>query len=59
VAALLGPGTPLTRFVSSLLGGLIALWLWPIYVIPQILLYFHLRSCEDEVLLPDRTQLRS
>lgn len=59
VAALLGSGTPLTRFVSSLVGGLAALWFWPVYVIPQILLYFHLRSCEDEGLLADRMQLRS
>ena len=59
VAALLGSGTPLTRLVSSLVSGMAALWFWPVYVIPQILLYFHLRSCEDEGLLPERMRMKS
>jgi hypothetical protein len=59
VAVFLGSGTPLTQFVSSLAAGLAALWFWPIYVIPQILLYFHLRSCEDEGLLPEEMQISS
>jgi len=59
VAVLLGSGTPLTRFVSSLATGLAALWFWPAFVIPQILLYFHLRSHENEGLLPEDMRIRS